>query len=48
MSMKKYDAIICLGVILWGAPHFEYVAGQVDKITGSGLTVKGLFLLFMA
>ncbi len=29
---KKYDAIICLGVIIRGAtPHFEYVASEVAK-----------------
>lgn len=31
----KYNALICLGVILRGAtPHFEYVAGQVTRILG--------------
>jgi len=34
-SLKKYHAIICLGVIIRGAtPHFEYVAGQVTRILG--------------
>jgi len=29
---KKYDAVICLGVILRGhTPHFEYVAAEVSK-----------------
>lgn len=34
-SKKKYDAIICLGVIIRGAtPHFEYVA----SVTSSGVS----------
>jgi 6,7-dimethyl-8-ribityllumazine synthase len=29
---KKYDAIICLGVIIRGdTPHFEYIAAEVSK-----------------
>lgn len=31
-SKKKYDAIICLGVIIRGAtPHFEYVASATSS-----------------
>lgn len=31
-SLKKYDAIICLGaVIRGGTPHFEYVAGAANN-----------------
>lgn len=31
-SKKKYDAIICLGVIIRGAtPHFEYVASAASS-----------------
>ena len=29
---KKYDAVICLGVVIRGAtPHFNYVAGEASK-----------------
>ncbi|MDO8568534.1 MAG: 6,7-dimethyl-8-ribityllumazine synthase [Dehalococcoidales bacterium] len=29
---KKYDAIICLGVVIrGGTPHFEYIAAEVTK-----------------
>lgn len=29
---KKYDAVICLGVIIRGStPHFEYIASEVTK-----------------
>ncbi len=31
-ATNKYDAIICLGVIIRGnTPHFEYVASEVSK-----------------
>lgn len=31
-SMKKYDAIVCLGaVIRGGTPHFDYIASEVAK-----------------
>ena len=31
-SMKKYDAIICLGAVIRGAtPHFDYVSAEVSK-----------------
>ncbi|HNR15015.1 MAG TPA: 6,7-dimethyl-8-ribityllumazine synthase, partial [Thermodesulfobacteriota bacterium] len=29
---KKYDAIICLGVVIrGGTPHFDYIAAEVSK-----------------
>ena len=29
---KKYDAVICLGVIIRGStPHFDYIASEVSK-----------------
>jgi 6,7-dimethyl-8-ribityllumazine synthase len=36
---KKYDAVICLGVIIrGGTPHFEYIAAEVSK----GIAAVGL------
>jgi len=32
MDNRKYDAIICLGVVIRGdTPHFEYIASQVSR-----------------
>lgn len=32
MSLKGYDAVICLGAVIRGAtPHFEYVSAEVTK-----------------
>ncbi len=31
-SLKKFDAIICLGALIRGyTPHFEYISGEVTK-----------------
>jgi len=36
---KKYDAIICLGVVIrGGTPHFDYIAAEVSK----GIAMVGL------
>ena len=36
---KKYDAIICLGVVIRGStPHFDYIAAEVSK----GVATVGL------
>lgn len=36
---KKYDAIICLGVVIRGStPHFDYIAAEVSK----GIAMVGL------
>ena len=35
MASKKFDAIICIAVVVRGAtPHSEYVAGQVTRSIG--------------
>lgn len=32
LSLKRFDAVICLGAIIRGAtPHFDYVAAEVSK-----------------
>ena len=37
--MKKFDAIICLGVVIRGStPHFDYIAAEVTK----GIAAVGL------
>lgn len=42
-SLKKYDAIICLGAVIRGAtPHFEYIAAEVTKGTAQVALEYGL------
>lgn len=43
----KYDAVICLGVVIRGAtPHFDYVAGEVAKGTAQVMLDSGIPVLF--
>ena len=43
----KYDAVICLGVVIRGAtPHFDYVAGEVAKGTAQVMLDTGVPVLF--
>lgn len=43
----KYDAVICLGVVIRGAtPHFDYVAGEVAKGTAQVMLDTGVPILF--
>ena len=44
---KKFDAVICLGVIIRGqTPHFEYIAAEVARGIGQAGMETGLPLLF--
>lgn len=44
---EKYDAVICLGVVIRGAtPHFDYVAGEVAKGTAQVMLDTGVPVLF--
>lgn len=43
----RYDAVICLGVVIRGAtPHFEYVAGGVSSGVSSVALETGLPVIF--
>ncbi|MDW7772738.1 MAG: 6,7-dimethyl-8-ribityllumazine synthase [Desulfobulbaceae bacterium] len=43
----KYDAVICLGVVIRGAtPHFDYVAGEVAKGTAQVMLDSRIPVLF--
>ncbi|HEJ84111.1 MAG TPA: 6,7-dimethyl-8-ribityllumazine synthase [Desulfobacteraceae bacterium] len=43
----KYDAVICLGVVIRGAtPHFDYVAGEVAKGSAQVMLDSGVPVLF--
>ncbi len=44
---KKYDAVICIGVVIRGAtPHFDFVAGEVAKGTAQVMLDTGVPVLF--
>lgn len=44
---KKYDAVICLGVVIRGAtPHFEYIAAEVSKGIASVSLGSGVPVIF--
>ena len=44
---KKYDAVICLGVVIRGAtPHFDFVAGEVAKGSAQVMLDSGVPVLF--
>lgn len=43
----KYDAVICLGVVIRGAtPHFDFVASEVAKGTAQVMLDAGVPVLF--
>ena len=43
----KYDAVICLGVVIRGAtPHFDFVAGEVAKGSAQVMLETGVPVLF--
>jgi 6,7-dimethyl-8-ribityllumazine synthase len=44
---KKFDAVICLGVIIRGeTPHFEYIAAETARGIGEASLKTGVPLLF--
>jgi 6,7-dimethyl-8-ribityllumazine synthase len=44
---KKFDAVICLGVIIRGqTPHFEYIASETTRGIGEAGLKTGVPLLF--
>lgn len=47
VTSGKYDAVICLGVVIRGAtPHFDYVAGEVAKGTAQVMLDSRVPILF--
>jgi 6,7-dimethyl-8-ribityllumazine synthase len=46
-SLKKYDAIICLGAVIRGStPHFDYVSNEMSKGIGKVSLDTGLPIIF--
>ncbi|MDY0189673.1 MAG: 6,7-dimethyl-8-ribityllumazine synthase [Desulfuromonas sp.] len=46
-SVKKYDALICLGAVIRGAtPHFDYVSNEVTKGIASVSLATGVPISF--
>jgi 6,7-dimethyl-8-ribityllumazine synthase len=44
---KRYDAVICLGVVIRGAtPHFDYVAGEAAKGIAQVSLENGIPVMF--
>jgi len=44
---KKYDAVLCLGVLVRGAtPHFDHIAGFVSKAIGEISLSTGVPVIF--
>lgn len=44
---KKYDAVLCLGVLVRGAtPHFDHIAGFVSKAIGEISLATGVPVIF--
>lgn len=46
-QLKKYDAVLCLGVLVRGAtPHFDHIAGFVSKAIGEIALATGVPVIF--
>ncbi len=46
-ASKKFDAVICLGVIIRGeTPHFDYIAAETARGIGEASLKTGVPLLF--
>lgn len=46
-SQKRFDAIICLGVVIRGAtPHFEYISSAVSNSISQTATKHGIPIIF--
>ncbi|MEK7275198.1 MAG: 6,7-dimethyl-8-ribityllumazine synthase [Candidatus Desantisbacteria bacterium] len=44
---KKYDAIICLGVVIRGdTPHFDYICAEVSKGIAQASLAAGIPVIF--